>query len=77
KTVRSLALISSLIYGDKVSWEDPVKYSFAHGGKDGIPYPVDKQLMDSSTETLRNAVRQSNLGQKDKLNALRKLSSFY
>ena len=77
KTVRSLALISSLIYGDKVSWEDPVKYSFAHGGKDGIPYPVDKQLMDSSTETLRNAIRQSKLGQKDKLNALKKLSNFY
>jgi len=77
KAVRSLALISSLIYGDKVSWEDPVKYSFAHGGKDGIPYPVDKKLMDSSTETLRNAIRQSKLGQKDKLNALKKLSSFY
>ena len=77
KTVRSLALISSLIYGDKVSWEDPVKYSFAHGGKDGIPYPVDRQLMNSSTETLRNAIRQSKLGQKDKLNALKKLSNFY
>ena len=77
KTVRSLALISSLIYGDKISWEDPVKYSFAHGGKDGIPYPVNRQLMDSSTETLRNAIRQSKLGQEDKLNALRKLSSFF
>jgi len=77
KTVRSLALISSLIYGNKVSWEDPVKYSFAHGGKDGIPCPVNRQLMDSSTETLRNAIRQSKLGQKDKITALRKLSSFY
>ncbi len=77
KTVRSLALISSLVYGDEVSWEDPVKYSFAHGGKDRIPYPVDKQLMDSSTETLRNAIRQSRMGQKDKTNALKKLSSFY
>ena len=77
KTVRSLALISSLIYGDKISWEDPVKYSFAHGGKDGIPYPVDKQLMDSSTKTLRNAIRQAKLNQKEKINALKKLSSFY
>ncbi len=77
KTVRSLALISSLIYGDKVSWEDPVKYSFAHGGKDGIPYPVDKQLMDSSTETLKNAIRQAKLNDNEKINALKRLGNFF
>jgi hypothetical protein len=77
KTVRSLALISELIYGAKPSWSDPVKYSFAHGGKDGIPYPVDRQLMDSSTEILRNAIRQSRLGDYDKLHALQRLGQAF
>jgi hypothetical protein len=38
-TVRALSLIGEIIYGSKASWQDPVKYNFAHGGKDGVPYP--------------------------------------
>ena len=43
KTIRALALISELVYGKSPSFNDPVRYSFAHGGKDGHPYPVDKE----------------------------------
>ncbi len=56
KKIRALALISSLIYGEELEWKDPVKYSFAHGGKDGIPYPVDKKMYDESIEFMRETL---------------------
>lgn len=56
-TVRALALIAELIYGEPPSWRDPVKFSFAFGGKDGVPYPVDKKTMDETTEILRTAMK--------------------
>ena len=59
-TVRALALISELIYGDKPSWQDPVKFSFAFGGKDGVPYPVDRKTMDETTEILHNVLKEAN-----------------
>jgi hypothetical protein len=71
-----LALLAEVIYGEEPSWEDPVKYSFAHGGKDGIPYPVDRELMDKSIEVLRTGVEEAKLNQKEKLNALKRLSNF-
>ncbi|MEA3298562.1 MAG: DUF763 domain-containing protein, partial [Chloroflexota bacterium] len=58
-TVRALALVSDLIYGEPASWRDPVKYSFAFGGKDGVPYPVDRQTMDETTEILQNALKEA------------------
>jgi hypothetical protein len=77
KTVRSLALISEVIYGKPPSWEDPVKFSFAHGGKDGIPYPVDKPTYDRSIGILRNGIEQAKLGSKEKISAIKRLSGFY
>ncbi|MHC1610070.1 MAG: DUF763 domain-containing protein [Candidatus Methanospirareceae archaeon] len=56
-TVRALALVSELVYGEPPSWRDPVKFSFAFGGKDGVPFPVDKRTMDETTEILRNALK--------------------
>jgi len=76
KRIRALALISSLVYGTEPSWRDPAKYSFAHGGKDGHPYPVDRKTYDSSVQTLRDAISQAKLGQKDKISAIRRLESF-
>jgi hypothetical protein len=75
-TVRALALISDLIYGTRASWEDPVRYSFAFGGKDGVPYPVDKKRMDGATNILRDAIEKSKLDQKDKIGAIRRLKEF-
>ena len=75
-TVRGLALIAELVYGEKPSWKDPVKYSFAYGGKDGVPYPVDRKAMDESIQILRRAVEDARVGDKEKLNALNRLRVF-
>lgn len=72
-TVRGLALVSEIIYGQSPSWKDPVKYSFAYGGKDGVPFPVDRNGMDRSIQFLREAVEQSKIGNKEKLSALSRL----
>jgi hypothetical protein len=76
KTVRALALVSELVYGAPASFRDPVRYSYAHGGKDGHPYPVDRATYDRTVETLKAAVSRARLGQRDRLEALRRLSAF-
>jgi hypothetical protein len=75
-TVRALALISDLIYGEKPSWVDPVKFSFTVGGKDGVPFPVDRKAMDDSTDIIISGVRQAKIGKKDKLHAIKRLQDF-
>ncbi|MDD5037966.1 MAG: DUF763 domain-containing protein [Dehalococcoidales bacterium] len=77
KTIRALSLISELIYGIAPSYQDPARYSFAHGGKDGIPYPVDRETYDRSIELLGNAVRRTKLGITDKNDALNRLYKSY
>jgi hypothetical protein len=59
KKLRALALLSKLIHGTELDWKDPVKYSFAHGGKDGIPYPVDRDTYRNSIEFLRDIITDS------------------
>ncbi len=59
KTVRSLALVSEVIYGAKPSYEDPARYSFGFGGKDGTPYPVDRKTYDKTLTILEQAIRKS------------------
>ncbi len=76
KKIRALALVSDLIYGSEASWEDPVKYSFAHGGKDGTPYPVDKEVYDSTIEFLEENIEKAEVPKKDKKHAVKRLSSF-
>ena len=76
KTVRALALISDLIYGDKPSWNDPVKFSFAHGGKDGVPFEVDRKSMDESTEFIKQGISQANIGDKEKMHAFKRLQNY-
>ena len=73
KTIRALSLISELIYGAPASTEDPARYAFAHGGKDGIPYPVDRQTYAQSIEFLKETVNKAKLGQNEKLAAFRRL----
>ncbi|OWT32756.1 hypothetical protein BGI41_05970 [Methanobrevibacter sp. 87.7] len=76
KKIRALALISDIIYGEKASWKDPVKYSFAHGGKDGFPYPIDRKTYDNSIETMKDALYQAKLDDKDKLGAIKRLNKY-
>ena len=75
-TVRALAYISEVIYGTEISWKDPVKYSFALGGKDGVPKPVDRSAYDKSIEILQLTIEEAKLDKKDKLEMLRRLRRF-
>jgi hypothetical protein len=77
KSVRALALISELVYGKPASWQDPVKFSFSHGGKDGIPYPVDRKVYDKSVEVLRTGIEQARMGSRERLQALKRLEGFF
>ena len=72
-TLRGLALVSELIYGEEASWKDPVRYSFAFGGKDGVPYPVKKCAMDEASTILKNAIEMAKIGKKDKIEAIKRL----
>ena len=74
--VRALALISEVIYEKPVSISDPVKYTYAHGGKDGVPYPVDRKTYDKSISILRQIVEEARIGNKEKLRALARLKRF-
>jgi hypothetical protein len=74
KTIRALALISELVYGVEPSFRDPARFSFAHGGKDGHPYPVDRENYDLSIEVLRQALSAANIGRGEKLRAMRRLA---
>ena len=74
--IRGLALVAEIIYGSKPSWRDPVKYSFAYGGKDGVPYPVNRRAMDKSIKILREAVEKAKLGNRERLEMLQKLRRF-
>ena len=76
KKIRALALISDLVFGEQASWQDPVKYSFTHGGKDGFPYPVDREVYDHSINTLKEALDSSKLDNKNKISAIKRLESF-
>jgi hypothetical protein len=74
--VRGLALISELVYAQKPGWKDPVKYSFAYGGKEGIPFPVDRRAMDDSIQILRQPVQEAKIGDKEKPRSLQRLREF-
>lgn len=74
KTVRALSLISEIIYGAKPSYRDPARYSYAHGGKDGIPYSVDRQTYDRSIEILNRAIKKARMEISERKLAFKRLS---
>ncbi len=73
KTMRALALVSEIIYGAKPSYEDPARYSFAHGGKDATPYPVDRKTYDQTIEIMKNAVKKTKLPFSEKKRIINRL----
>jgi hypothetical protein len=73
KTIRALSLISELVYGVPASFHDPARYSFAHGGKDGYPFPVDRRTYDKSIELLACAVRRAKVTAAEKEAAFNRL----
>src|SRR5215210_1599711 len=74
KAVRALALVADVVYGVPASMRDPARFSFAHGGKDGHPYPVNREVYDHSVDWLRDAVGKARIGQTERLHALKRLA---
>ncbi len=77
KTIRALALISDLIYGEKVSFRDPARFSFAHGGKDGYPYKISHNEYERTIDILKRAINKAKIDNSDKIKALRSIYRFY
>ncbi len=75
KTLRALALTAELLYGSPVSFRDPARFAFAHGGKDGHPYPVNRAAYDQTIEMLRQVVGKARLSSRDKDEARRRLEA--
>jgi hypothetical protein len=76
RTLRALALTSEIIYGTPASTRDPARFSFAHGGKDGFPYPVDTGTYDKTVEVLRAAVTKAGIDRSERVAALKRLATF-
>ena len=75
RTIQSLTLVSEIIYGSPTRFNDPARFSFAHGGKDGHPFPVPLNVYDETINVLKSAVEKSKIGSSDKQQAIRQLSS--
>ncbi len=73
RTLQSLTLVSEVIYGTPSRFNDPARFSFAHGGKDGHPFPVPTRIYDESIQILRNSVEKAKIGFYDKQKAIKKL----
>jgi len=76
KTLRALSLTAELIYGVRASRRDPARFSFAHGGKDGTPFPVDRTTYDRTIQVLRDALNGAGVGRSEKVAAFRRLARF-
>jgi Uncharacterized conserved protein len=74
RTVQSLTLVSEVIHGTPTRFSDPARFAFAHGGKDGHPFPVPLKVYDETIGVLDKAIHQAKLGDKDKSEALKNLS---
>ena len=75
RTIQSLALVSEVIHGTPSRFKDPARFSFAHGGKDGHPFPVPIKVYDETIQTLQTAVHKAKLGQNDKNEAIKEITS--
>lgn len=73
RTLQSLTLVSEVIHGTPSRFEDPARFSFAHGGKDGHPFPVPTKVYDETIQMLDRALRSAKLGQNDKNEAIKNL----
>jgi hypothetical protein len=74
RTLQSLVLVSEVIHGTPSRFQDPARFSFAHGGKDGHPYPVPTMVYDEAIKTLELAVHRAKIGNSEKNDAIKQLS---
>lgn len=77
KTIRALSMVADVVWGAQPSYEDPARYSFAHGGKDGYPYPVNQDRYRESIDVLSEAIRRSKLGDDSKVKAFERLKTSF
>ena len=73
RTLKSLAMVSEVIHGDSTRFDDPARFSFAVGGKDGRPHPIDTKAFDETVDMLQDSVEKAKLGDKEKSSAMRRL----
>jgi hypothetical protein len=73
RTVRALAMVAEVMHGAPCRFSDPARFSFAHGGKDGHPFPVPLKVYDETIRVLKSAVRNAKLGREEELGALKRL----
>ncbi len=74
RTLQSLTLVSEVIHGTQSRFKDPARFSFAHGGKDGHPFPVPLKTYDETLSILRTGLEKAKIGHSDKLKAVKSLS---
>ena len=74
RTLQSLVLVSEVIHGTPSRFQDPARFSFAHGGKDGHPFPVPIKVYDEAIQTLEHAIQRAKMGQSEKNEAIKNLS---
>src|SRR5206468_6133860 len=75
RTVRALAMVAEVVHGAPCRFADPARFSLAHGGKDRHPYPVPTKVYDQTIRVMKDAVAQANLGNEEKLSAIRRLDA--
>lgn len=73
RTVQSLALVAEVVFGAPSRFDDPARFAFAHGGKDGHPHPVPLRVYDNTIAVLHRAIDRAKLGHSDKIEAVRRL----
>jgi hypothetical protein len=76
RTLQSLALVAEVVHGAATRFDDPARFAFAHGGKDGHPFPVPLKVYDESIAVLRRSLEAAKLGHSDKLDGLKRLDAF-
>jgi uncharacterized protein len=76
RTLQSLALVAEVVHGTPTRFDDPARFSFAHGGKDGHPFPVPLRVYDESIAVLRKALDAAKVGESDKLDGMARLDAF-
>jgi len=75
RTIRALSLISEIIYGAKPSYKDPARYSFSVGGKDGTPFPVDREVYDQTLVIMERGIKKSKISLDEREKALERLNN--
>jgi hypothetical protein len=76
RTLQSLALVAEVVHGTPARFEDPARFAFAHGGKDGHPFPVPLRVYDESISVLRRALDAARVGRSEKLDGMARLDRF-